>query len=632
MAIPLATETRAGGPGESIALLCFASIAGGKNLDEPVPMTALGRTPMSNRLASETSPYLRLHSDDPVDWYAWGEEAFTAAREADKLIFLSIGYASCHWCHVMQRESFKDETTAKLINEHFIPVKVDRESRPDVDELYMAYVVGSTGHGGWPMTVFMTPDLWPIFGGTYFPPQPAYGMPSFPELLAQLSTAWTRDRSSVKQAAGESSTYLDSMFAVLERQEFDDTVVNDAALTVAGVADPEWGGFGETPKFPQWPVLDFLLAYHRLSGNHVPLGLVMHAVHSMLGGGIYDQVGGGLARYAVDQTWLVPHFEKMLYDNAQLLSTLAQLQQAMPDPLWQHAARGTFQFLRRDLRLGSGLYASSLSADTEGEEGLTYTWTYEQAADVLTEDELDLARRALDLTPAGNWETTNVLTRRDGIGDDPEAVDAVLAKLLDARLKRPQPERDDKALVSWNGLLAAGLLEAGSAFDDDEMRTEGVDLLKRLTEQSVVDGAEVIHLVGDTSSADVRLPEDAAALVRAMLAAHATDPERGHLERASAIVNRALELFASYDVIYMRPAKTELPVRPRETHDGATASGAHLLALDVVRLGRMGEDDLLTRARRMLERTVEQASTSPFSVGTALQAMAELLEAGEARA
>ena len=587
---------------------------------------------MSNRLASETSPYLRLHAEDPVDWYAWGEEAFAAARESEKLIFLSIGYASCHWCHVMQRESFRDEATAKLVNDNFIPVKVDRESRPDVDELYMAYVVGSTGHGGWPMTVFMTPDLWPIFGGTYFPPKPAYGMPAFSELLTQLSGAWKRDRSNVKEAAAESSTYLDSMFAVFERQEVDDVVVNDAAEAIAGVTDPEWGGFGEAPKFPQWPVLDFLLAHHRFAGNPVPLSLVADATRFMTGGGIYDQVGGGLARYAVDQMWLVPHFEKMLYDNAQLLSVLAQLQQLAPDPLWQHAARGTFAFLRRDLRLDNGLYASSLSADTEGEEGLTYTWTWEQAADILSEHELELAQRILDLTPGGNWESTNVLTRRDGLREEPEAVDAVLAKLLAARSKRPQPDRDDKALVSWNGILAAGLIEAGGAFADDDMRSEGLALLERLVDKSVVDESEVIHLVEDESSAEVRLPEDAAALVRAMLAAHAADPDGGHLERASTIVTRALELFAAYDVIYMRPTKTELPVRPRETHDGATASGAHLLALDAVRLGRIGDEELLKRARRMLERTVEQASTSPFSVGTALQAMAELLEVTQARA
>ncbi len=392
---------------------------------------------MPNRLATETSPYLRLHAEDPVDWYAWGDEAFSAAKEQNKLIFLSIGYASCHWCHVMQRESFKDEATAKLINEHYIPVKVDRESRPDVDELYMAYVVGSTGHGGWPMTVFMTPELWPVFGGTYFPPAPAYGMPAFSELLTELAAAWQKDRAAVKQAADESSTYLDAMFAVHERKDVDDTVVNTAAEAVADVVDPEWGGFGEAPKFPQWPVLDFLLAYHRLVGFPTQLQMVSESVRKMLGGGIYDHVGGGIARYAVDQMWLVPHFEKMLYDNAQLLSTLAQLQQLEPDPLWGHAARGTFDFLRRDLQLDNGLYASSLSADTEGEEGLTYTWTWEQAAEVLSEDELDLARRALDLTPAGNWESTNVLTRRDGLAYEPEAVDAVLAKLLDAAREAP---------------------------------------------------------------------------------------------------------------------------------------------------------------------------------------------------
>ena len=584
---------------------------------------------MPNHLALETSPYLRLHAEDPVDWFGWGEEAFAAARAENKLIFLSVGYASCHWCHVMQRESFKDEATAALINEHFIPVKVDRESRPDVDELYMAYVVGSTGHGGWPMTVFLTPDLWPVFGGTYFPPQAAYGMPSFSELLDQLSGAWRKDRPAVQQAAEESSTYLDSMFAVGTRGEVAEAVVADAAEAIQTVADPEWGGFGEAPKFPQWPILDFLIAYNGLVGTSAPLNVVLDTVRHMLGGGIYDQAGGGIARYAVDQMWLVPHFEKMLYDNAQLLSLLAHLQQLAPDPLWARAARGTFEFLRRDLRLDDGLYASSLSADTDGQEGLSYTWTHEQAAEVLTAEELDLARRALDLTPAGNWEATNILTRRDTPAAEPVGVDAVLAKLFEARSKRSQPDRDDKALVSWNGLLAAGLIQASEAFVHDEMRAEGLALLDRLIDRALVDHAEVIHLMGDEASAVVRLPEDPAALVGAMLAAHAVDPESGHLERARAVVTRAIDLFAAYDVVYMTPAKTELPARPRETHDGATASGAHLLALDVVRLGKAGDDELLARGRRMLERLSEIATASPFAIGTALQAMAELIETSD---
>jgi hypothetical protein len=531
----------------------------------------------------------------------------------------------------MQRESFKDEATAALINEHYVPVKVDRESRPDVDELYMAYVVGSTGHGGWPMTVFMTPDLWPVFGGTYFPPQPAYGMPSFPELLTQLAGAYRTDSAEIKQAAADASTYLDSMFAIAERADVDEVLVADAAEGILGAADVEWGGFGEAPKFPQWPVLDFLLAYHRFAQTPSPLRMVADTTRRMLGGGIYDQAGGGIARYSVDQMWLVPHFEKMLYDNAQLLSLLAQLEQLAPDPLWAHAARGTFGFLHRDLRLDDGLYASSLSADTEGEEGATYTWTYEQAAEVLTAEELDLATRALDLTPDGTWEGTNVLTRRDGLQVEPQAVDGILVKLLDARAERAQPERDDKALVSWNALLAAGLLEAGAAFGDADMRAEGLALLERLIERAVVDESEVIHLAGDEPSVEVRLAEDPAAIVRAMLAAHAVDPDGRHLERAASIVERALELFAAYDVVYMTPAKTELPVRPREMHDGASASGAHLLALDAVRLGR-GDDELLAKARRMLERVTALAADSPFAVGTALQAMAELLEAATGRA
>ena len=581
---------------------------------------------MPNRLATETSPYLRLHADDPVDWHPWGQEAFDLARDTGRPIFLSIGYASCHWCHVMHRESFRDPATAAALNDGFVSIKVDRESRPDVDEVYMAYVVAANGHGGWPMTVFLTPQLLPVFGGTYFPPESAHNMPSFLDVLDEVSGAFG-DRPHVADATAESAMeYLRVMFEPPLAQMPGAALLHRSADEILGSVDRVHGGFGGAPKFPQAPVTDFLLAYYRFAGDDRALDAAEAQLRAMLRGGIFDQAGGGIARYTVDDNWLVPHFEKMLYDNAQLLTSLAALHTERPHDEWAHAMRATADFLERDLTSPGGALYSSLSADTLGDEGATYVWTYDELAEFLPPADLAIAEDYLGVTLDGNWEGCNVLTRCGGRAEAAETVDRVLAELLAERLQRPQPEVDTKVLVSWNALAARGLMVAGAALDDAALAERGVALTRHLLEQAVAADGGVVHLLGDEASEGVRLAEDAAALALAAVLAHEATGDTGLLASAIRILDRAVDLFAEDGVWFMTPADTELPLRPREQHDSPTSTGASLAALAALRLWRVTEEPRFRAlAEDTLSRMVPIAEHSPFAAGTALVATCELL-------
>jgi uncharacterized protein len=582
---------------------------------------------MPNRLADETSPYLRMHADDPVDWHPWGTEAFDLARDTGRPIFLSVGYASCHWCHVMHRESFRDQATADALNDRFVPVKVDRESRPDVDEVYMAYVVAANGHGGWPMSVFLTSQLLPVFGGTYFPPESAHNMPSFLDVLDEVSGAFG-DRPHVADATAESAIeYLRVMFAPPLAELPGAALLHRSADDLLCQVDRAHGGFGGAPKFPQAPVTDFLLAYHGFTGDERALEAASAQMRAMVRGGIFDQAGGGIARYTVDDNWLVPHFEKMLYDNAQLLTMLAELHAAAPDEEWAHAMRSTADFLDRDLAAPGGAFASSLSADTLGEEGATYVWTYDDLADFLPPRDLALAEDYLGVTLNGNWEEgVNILTRHEGRAKDAEAVDRVLGELLAERQQRPQPDVDTKMLVSWNALAARGLLGAGEALDDAGLIERGVQLTRHLLERAVADDGGVVHLLGDKASEGVRLVEDASALALAAVLAHEADGDSSLLASAIKILDHAEHLFAEDGVWYMTPADTELPLRPREQHDSPTPTGASLAALAALRIWRLTEEPRFRAlAEDALARMVPIAERSPLAAGTALAAMCELL-------
>lgn len=571
----------------------------------------------SDRLARASSPYLKMHAADPVDWWPWGEEAFALARSTERPIFLSSGYAACHWCHVMQRESFRDTGTAAFLNERFVPVKLDRELRPDVDSVYMDYLIATTGRGGWPMSVFLTPGLAPILAGSYFPKEAPHGTATFMDVLRAVDALWRGDRQRALADGEAALRFLREETSVPAAVPFGREVLDDAAAALVARADRTHGGFDGAPKFPLTPVVSFLARYAQETGDAEAAAVVDATLRGVLRGGIYDQAGGGMARYATDEAWLVPHFEKMLYDNALLLSMLAAAARLALSDEYVHAARRTAAFLQRDLGAPGGGFFSALSADTEGVEGGTYTWSYEELAEELSADELALAERELGVTRDGNWEGATILTRPHGRDASAEAVDALLDRLLAARSRRAQPDVDTKVLMSWNALAARGLVEAGAAFDDRAMTGLGLATLERLDD--AVSGDEVPHDVEDAGSA--RLLEDYADLAAAAVAAYEAVGDDRWLERARTLQHAAVSRFGDGE-LFMTPRDVDLPVRPRERGDSPTPSGASTLAHVGVRLYAVtGEERFLTSARARLEQTLGLAEAAPEHAGAALEAM-----------
>ncbi|HKO94758.1 MAG TPA: thioredoxin domain-containing protein, partial [Polyangiaceae bacterium] len=415
------------------------------------------RTP--NRLIHETSPYLRQHAHNPVQWYAWGEEALATARREDKPILLSIGYAACHWCHVMERESFENEAIAALMNQHFVCIKVDREERPDLDDIYMAATIAMSGHGGWPMTVFLTPDQRPFFAGTYFPPDERYGRPGFPTLLARVAEVFREDRAGVDQQAQQLTSAVRAQLEALARAEVSSELIDQAVQQLSDAYDPAYGGFGNAPKFPPSSSLRLLLRAHARSGDPRCLELVRGTLDGMRKGGMFDHVGGGFARYSTDARWHVPHFEKMLYDNAQLARVYLEAFQVTGDPAYQRVAVETLDYVVREMQSERGGFYSATDADSEGVEGKFFSFTRAELAAILEEPLLGSFAAYYDARADGNWEGTNVLwTPRSleqvssELGIDPallsERLEQARPRVYAARQQRVPPLLDDKILVS----------------------------------------------------------------------------------------------------------------------------------------------------------------------------------------
>ncbi len=580
-----------------------------------------------NRLAGETSPYLAMHAEDPVEWFPWGNEAFQTAAAESRPIFLSIGYSSCHWCHVMQRESFKDDETARMLNDHFLPVKVDREQRPDVDALYMDYVIATTGHGGWPMSVFCTPQKLPVVGGTYFPPRANGQLPGLDDVMAEVIGAFRRAPDQTDDTAARSLRFLQEHNGPPLSRPITWKVVEDAAEVILRGVDREHGGFGYAPKFPQATVLAFLAAFHRRSGDPEVAYQLRRALEAMLRGGIYDQAGGGLFRYSTDESWLVPHFEKMLYDQALLLSNLAAAIRIEPSEEFEHAIRQTVTFLDREMTAPGGGYRSSLSAETDGVEGATYVWTYEELASLLSAEEMSLAERALGVQEPGNWEGKSILARRDGRAEEADAIDELLSRILAERGHRPQPAPDTKVLTSWNALAARGLLEAGDVLGDSAMVNRGAELASLLLDGAAA-GDGVVHVLGDPAVAEVRLAEDHALLAAACLTAHEVTGDAGMLEEAERLHAHVLERFSEGGVTYMTPDGTDLPVRPLERSDNPTPSGRATTVENAVRLLRLtGREEYREYAEDAFPHFWSVADNAPSFAGTALVAASEYLGA-----
>ncbi|MDX2593991.1 MULTISPECIES: thioredoxin domain-containing protein [Streptomyces] len=538
-----------------------------------------------NRLAHETSPYLLQHADNPVDWWPWSAAAFDEARKANKPVLLSVGYSSCHWCHVMAHESFEDEATAASMNEHFVSVKVDREERPDVDAVYMEAVQAATGQGGWPMTVFLTPDAEPFYFGTYFPPEPRHGMPSFRQVLEGVRHAWDERRDEVGEVAGKIVRDLAQReIAFQTAQVPGEQETAQALLGLTREYDQQRGGFGGAPKFPPSMVLEFLLRHHARTGAEGALQMAADTCERMARGGIYDQLGGGFARYSVDRDWIVPHFEKMLYDNALLCRVYAHLWRATGSDLARRVALETADFLVRELRTGEGGFASALDADSDdGEgrhvEGAYYVWTPEELRRVLGEEDAELAVRYFGVTEEGTFEhgqSVLQLPQTEGVFDGGR-IESVKERLLAARAERPAPGRDDKVVAAWNGLAVAALAETGAYFGRPDLVDAAVAAADLLVRVHLDDHARLARTSRDGRvGPNAGVLEDYADVAEGFLALASVTGEGVWLDFAGLLLDQVTTRFADPEsgALYDTAADAERLIRrPQDPTDNATPSG-----------------------------------------------------------
>ncbi|HEX4684537.1 MAG TPA: thioredoxin domain-containing protein [Gemmatimonadaceae bacterium] len=584
---------------------------------------------MPNRLATETSPYLLQHANNPVDWYPWGTEALERAVREDTPILLSIGYAACHWCHVMEHESFEDGATAAFMNERFVNIKVDREERPDIDAIYMQAVQAMTGHGGWPMTMFLTPDGVPFYGGTYFPRDDRHGMPSFRKVLMAVSDAYRSKPETVQRtAASVREMYEHTAHATRSGGALGPDVLDAAYRALAGHYDERNGGFSDAPKFPQTMSLDFLLRYWARRGTEQALAMVHGSFLRMARGGIYDQVGGGFARYSVDALWLVPHFEKMLYDNALLIRLGANLWQATHDDEVRRVVDETITWAAREMQAPDGGFVSSYDADSEGHEGRFYVWSAAELDAALGADAA-VMRAYWGVTEEANFEGSNILS----VTSDPRAVAArfrigeaelretvMRAKrtLYDIRRTRVWPGRDDKVLASWNGLMVRGIAEAARAFDDAEYRRAAVESAEFLFDRLVVN-ARVFRSFKDGRARIAGYLEDHAALGLAAVAVYMITFDASWLRRARELAGSVVRWFWDDDegAFFDTASDHErLIIRPREVTDNATPSGTSLAVELLLLIAELDDDDdARRRAVHVLESLVPAMSRYPTAFG-----------------
>jgi uncharacterized protein YyaL (SSP411 family) len=590
---------------------------------------------MPNRLAGETSPYLLQHKDNPVDWYPWGEEAFAEARAKDKAVLLSVGYSACHWCHVMEHESFENPAIAALMNDLYVNIKVDREERPDIDSLYMQAVQAMTGRGGWPMTVFLTPDGLPFYAGTYYPPEDRQGMPGFPRVLTALARAYREHRTDLVQQGRAVAERL----AAAERLRpgadlLTEQVLHGAAEALLADQDTAHGGFGRAPKFPQPMALDFLLRYHARTKRPAPLEAVERTLRAMALGGMYDQVGGGFHRYSTDDIWLVPHFEKMLYDNALLARVYLDSFRLTGDPFYRRVAEETLDYVLREMTHPAGGFYSAQDADSEGEEGRFYVWAPAELEAVLGEDAA-LIGRYYGVTEAGNFEERNILhvrlpaeefARREGIS--PEGFAAKLAearaRLYAARSTRIHPGRDEKVLASWNGMMLRALAEAGAAL--------GSPVYLRAAERSAAfllgelrRGGRLLRTWKDGVAKLNGYLEDYALLADGLLALYGATLEPEYLREAIATADEMVRLFWDEEVRGFFDTGSDherLIARPRELFDNATPAGQSVAADVLLRLAVLtGDGERERRAVAVLRTMAPLVPRAPTGFGRLLSAL-----------
>jgi uncharacterized protein len=592
-------------------------------------------TAPANRLVDATSPYLLQHAHNPVDWYPWGSEALERARREQKPILLSIGYAACHWCHVMERESFEDGEIARVMNEHFVCVKVDREERPDLDAIYMDAVQAMTGHGGWPMTLFLTPEGEPFFAGTYYPPEDRHGLPGFRRVMESVADAWRNQRDDVRHQAGRVVDAISRSVALQASPEpLSEEILQQAHAGLAQSFDPEWGGFGAAPKFPQAMVIEFLLRC-QLRGYARALEMATSTLDAMATGGLYDQLGGGFHRYSTDQRWLVPHFEKMLYDNAQLARVYLHAWQVTGKELYRRVTVETLDYLLREMRNGDGGFLSSQDADSEGVEGKFYLWPYEE---LVRESGArgELVAAWFGAAAEGNWEGTNVLwtprspervSTEEGIGVEEleSVVGRARTRLFQAREKRVKPAVDDKVLTAWNGLAITALAEAGRVLGEPRYVQAAVGAGQFVLESLRRQDGRLLRAWRDGRTSGPAYADDYGMFAAACLSLYETTFDTRWAEEARRLGDELLRIFHDRDRggFFQTGSDAEsLVVRPKELYDGAVPSGNSVAAEILQRLALLTAESDYERAGISALRLVRRAmAASPTGFGHALSAL-----------
>jgi len=582
----------------------------------------------ANRLAREKSPYLQQHAYNPVDWYPWGEEAFEKAQREDKPIFLSIGYSTCHWCHVMERESFESEVVAHFLNDHFVSIKVDREERPDIDAIYMAAVQAISGSGGWPMTVFLSPDLKPFFGGTYFPPQPAYGRPSFLQLLNRIQELWIKERGSLTQSSETLMTAIkgdsEQNLQVAERG----TLIHGAYYYFERAFDEEFGGFGNAPKFPRPVQLDFLFnytyTYHVTHAQEMALTTLKHIAW----GGIHDHLAGGFHRYSVDREWRVSHFEKMLYDQAQLLHSFLDAYQLTKDILYSDAANGIVHYVLTEMKDKQGAFYSAEDADSEGEEGTFYVWTTNDLHKLLSDEEYKVIAEHFNITESGNFEHgKNVLhssgdidTTAKKLGFSHHVVSTTLEsakqKLLDARSKRVRPHLDDKILVSWNGLMLGAIARAGDVLNKPEYISSAIRAGQFLWDNLYSEGI-LYHRWRDGEARFPGYLETYAFLIKGFLELYEATFDCVWLERAVELQQLQDKLLwdEREGAYFTSEDRKDVIIRTKSEYDGAEPSGNSIAAINLIKLYHLTEvKEYLNKANQTIEFFLPKIAKYPYAM------------------
>ena len=589
---------------------------------------------MANHLASETSPYLLQHAENPVAWYPWGEAALARARAEDKPIFLSIGYAACHWCHVMERESFENEGIAAFLNEHFISIKVDREERPDLDEIYMTATVALSGSGGWPMSVFFAPDQRPVFAGTDYPPSDRWGRPGFLSLLQRIAELWRADRPALLAQASELTNHIRAGSLAARQGALAPELVDALVAELSASFDERYGGFGRAPKFPPHQTLRLLLrAYHDDPKPELRRMLV-GTLDGMKNGGIYDHVGGGFARYSTDERWLVPHFEKMLYDNAQLALVYLEAFQLLREPEYRRVARETLDYVIREMQDARGGYYSATDADSEGEEGKYFVFLPEEIDDILGKDDAEAFCFYYDISVGGNWEGKNVLNTplplaevARQLGREPESLAAELERsrqrVYEARRERVPPLLDDKSLTAWNGLMIEAMAEGYRVLRDERYRDSALRAARFVAQRLTrADGGLYRTARGDKAHIPAFL-EDYAYVSDAFISLYEATGEREWLDRARRLSERMRRDFAAEGGGFFQTASEHeaLIARVREGHDGALPNANSVAARALARLAyHYDESEWLTQAEAALTAFGALAARAPRAFCTALLA------------